>query len=273
MKSLKKPAVILSFLVLGTLLFCAIFANQLMPYDPFLSGTDYLAAPGSQYLLGTDRLGRDILSRVIYGARISLSAGFFTTAISTVIGVTVGMLGGYFEKAVDSALMRITDIVMSFPTLMLILVVISILGRSLRNIILVLAFLGWPPLARVVRGNVLAIKQKDYIVACRVMGYSAPRIMLMHILPNILQPILVSATFDIARNILLESSLSFLGASVPMPTPSWGNMLSDIGSLTMLVRCPWLWLAPGLAILCCILATNVIGNAFLNVIDRSQKYI
>jgi peptide/nickel transport system permease protein len=264
---LRRPLNAAALLILLLMIICAIFAPLIAPYDPLPFGKDSLEAPGAQYWLGTDQLGRDILSRLIYGARISLSAGFITAGISAFIGIFVGLLSGYFGKGVDMLFMRLTDVFMTFPLLMLILVIISILGPSLKNIILVLGLLGWPPLARIVRGNVLSEKQREYVQACHVLGFSAARILCFHILPNIARPILVSITFSAAKNILLESSLSFLGVGVPLPTPSWGNMLSDINSLTMLTEYPWLWLPPSLAILLCVLAVNFLGDALVDAMD------
>lgn len=270
---LEYPIAVISLLVICLLVFCAIFASWIAPYDPLVSGNDYLTAPCRQYLLGTDQLGRDIFSRLVYGARISLVAGFVTTLLSVVIGTFVGLISGYFGKSVDTVLMRMTDVVMSFPDLMLVLVIISILGSNLTNIIFVLGFLGWPSLARLVRGNVLAIKELDYVASCQVLGYSAWRIMFGHILPNLKHVIFVTATFGVARNILLESSLSFLGVGIPLPIPSWGNMLSDVKSLVMLAKYPWLWVAPGLAILTCVLAVNFLGNVLLDMTDTKNLYL
>ncbi|MDR1194562.1 MAG: ABC transporter permease [Peptococcaceae bacterium] len=263
----RRPATVVSLLLLFSLIFCGIFAPWLAPYDPFLMGKTVLAPPDAGHWLGTDQLGRDNLSRLLYGARISLATGFLTVGISAFLGVTVGLVSGYYGKAVDLVLMRVTDIFLSFPLLMLILVVVSVLGASLRNIILVLGCLGWPALARLVRGETLAVKQRDYIQICRVLGFSGPRIMLAHILPNIARPILVAATFAVAKNILLESALSFLGVGVPLPAPSWGNMLAGIQSISLLTKYYWLWLAPGLAILLCALAVNFLGEALMEALE------
>lgn len=266
-KILQHRTAAVSILILAMIVSSAIFASVLAPYDPLQMGHGTFEAPGKEHLFGTDQLGRDILSRVIYGARASLLVGFLSVALSVCIGVAAGLISGYYGGVADSVCMRIADVFMSFPLLMLILVVVSIVGASLKNMILILGLLQWPALARLVRGNVLSVKQEGYIKACQIQGFSSGRIMFVHILPNIMRPILVSATFNIAKNILLESSLGFLGMGVPLPTPSWGNMLSGIRSWTMLTKYYWLWLPAGLAILVCVLAVNFLGDALMDIMN------
>lgn len=253
--------------VLALLVFCAIFAPLLAPYDPNKMVGSFSSAPNLQHLLGTDQVGRDVLSRVIYGTRISLLVGFSSVGIGLSLGILLGLASGYLGGWIDMIIMRITDIVMSFPYIMLILVVAGIVGPGLLNIILILGFLNWPSVARLVRGNVLAIKETDYVKASIVQGFRTKRILFSEILPNTIAPILVFATSGIAWAILDEAALSFLGFGVQPPTASWGNMLNGAQSLTILTSKPWLWLPPGIAIILTVLSINFIGDALRDALD------
>ena len=188
-------------------------------------------------------------------------------AISAIIGTVLGLISGYFGGMIDGIVMRITDIFMSFPYILFILVVASIVGPGLTNIILILGVLGWPGIARLVRGNVLAIKQSDYVKASIALGYSTPRILFKHILPNTVAPILIYATSGVAGAILDEAALSFLGLGVQPPDASWGNMLSNAQSISILTDQPWLWIPPGIFILLTVLAINYIGDALRDALD------
>ncbi|WP_411678369.1 oligopeptide ABC transporter permease [Caproicibacter sp.] len=264
---LKHKLAVAGVLVVLLLIVCALFAPAIAPHDPNAITNNFNAAPSAEYPLGTDRVSRDVLSRLIFGTRVSLTVGFLTVAISVVIGTVLGLISGYFGKAIDMLIMRICDIFMSFPQLMLILVVVSIVGPNTRNITLVLGLLGWPQVTRLVRGNVLSVKQSDYMKACTALGYHVPRKLFKHILPNTLAPILVNATFGIAGNILMEAGLSFLGLGVQPPTASWGNMLTDAQSLTILTSQPWLWVPPGVMIMLSVLAVNFVGDGLRDAID------
>ncbi len=263
--------------VLGLIVFCLIILSALLapvisPSDPYAISGDFAAAPSDAHMLGTDQVGRDLLSRLIYASRVSLSVGVGAVAIYVVIGTVLGAMAGYFGKWVDMIIMRITDVFMSFPYLMVILVLVSIMGPSLFNIVVVLGLLGWPAIARIVRGSVLSIKEMDYIKAGIALGYSTPKIVFQHILPNCLAPILVNATFGIAQAIIMEASLSFLGMGVQPPTASWGNMLTEAQSLTVLSSQPWLWVPPGLMILLAVLSINFMGDGLRDAMDpRSLK--
>lgn len=245
----------------------AIFAPVIAPADPNEITGDFGVEPSEDYLLGTDLVSRDVASRLIYASRVSLAVGIGAVAIYVVIGTVLGALAGFFGKWVDMVIMRLTDIFMSFPYLMVILVLVSIMGPSLYNIIIVLGLLGWPGIARIVRGSVLSIKEMDYVKAGIALGYSTPKIVFQHILPNCLAPILVNATFGIASAIIMEASLSFLGMGVQPPTASWGNMLTEAQSLTVLSTQPWLWVPPGLMILLAVLAINFIGDGLRDALD------
>ncbi|MCS1384491.1 ABC transporter permease [Lysinibacillus sphaericus] len=253
------------FLAIVTMV--AILAPIFAPFDPAEITGEFSAPPSLQHLLGTDQVGRDVLSRVIYAARVSLAVGIGAVAISAIIGTVLGLISGYFGGMIDGIVMRITDMFMSFPYILFILVVASIVGPGLTNIILILGVLGWPGIARLVRGNVLAIKQSDYVKASIALGYSTPRILFKHILPNTVAPILIYATSGVAGAILDEAALSFLGLGVQPPDASWGNMLSNAQSISILTDQPWLWIPPGIFILLTVLAINYIGDALRDALD------
>ena len=245
----------------------AVFAPLIAPKSPYAVENLFGAAPSSSHVLGTDQVGRDVLSRLVYGVRISLIVGIGTMILSVSIGTILGLISGYFGGKIDMIIMRITDIFMSFPQMMLILIIVSIVGPGLKNIIWVLGLLGWPGITRLVRGNVLSIKQMDYIKSAVVLGFNTPRLLFSHVLPNTMAPILVNATFGIARAIIYEASLSFLGMGVQPPTASWGNMLTDAQALTVLTTKPWLWFPPGIMIIFTVLAFNFIGDGLRDAFD------
>lgn len=255
---------------LAIVVVCALLAPWIAPYDPVQIQDAFGAAPNAKYLLGTDQSGRDVLSRLIYASRVSLLVGVASTGIAMVIGVVLGLVSGYFGGWMDMLLMRITDMVMAFPYIMLILVVASLVGPGMWNIIFILGFLNWPGVARLVRGNVLAIKESNYIKAAKVSGLSTPRILFGQILPNTVAPILVNATSGIALAILDEAALSFLSMGVQPPAASWGNMLNGAQSLTILTSQPWLWLPPGLAIVLTVLSINFMGDALRDALDPTN---
>ncbi|MBA9088174.1 peptide/nickel transport system permease protein [Fontibacillus solani] len=267
----KHKLAVAGLFVIGFLTLCAIFAPFLTPYDPTTVTESFGAAPSMQHWLGTDQVGRDQLTRLLYAARVSLAVGIGAILISAIIGTILGLVSGYFGGWVDNIIMRLTDIFMSFPYIMLILVVASIVGPGLVNIILILGVLGWPGVARLVRGNVLSVKESDYVKAGYVLGFSHTRMLFSHILPNVIAPILVYATSGVAGAILDEAALSFLGLGVQPPTPSWGNMLSSAQSLTVLTSQPWLWLPPGLMIILTVLAINFVGDALRDALDPKNN--
>lgn len=259
-----------AFMLVVTL--AALLAPWIVPYNPTEITDSFAAAPSFQHWLGTDMVGRDMFSRVVYAARISLSVGIGAVVISAAIGTTLGLVSGYFGGWLDGLIMRITDMFMSFPYIMFMLVVASLVGPGLTNIILILGVLGWPGVARLVRGNVLAIKQSEYVKASVVLGFRTPRILLRHVLPNTIAPILVYATSGVAGAILDEAALSFLGLGVQPPDASWGNMLASAQSISVLSSNPWLWLPPGIMILLCVLSINYIGDAMRDAFDpKSYK--
>lgn len=267
----KHKLAVAGLFVIGIMAVCAIFAPWIAPYHPSAITDSFGEGPTWSHLLGTDQVGRDVLSRIIFAARVSLSVGIGSVLISAVIGAVLGLISGYFGGWIDGVIMRITDMFMSFPYIMLILVVSSIVGPGLKNIILILGLLGWPGVARLVRGSVLSIKQTEYIKASVALGYKIPRILFNHILPNATAPLLIYATSGVAGAILDEAALSFLGLGVQPPTASWGNMLASAQSLTVLTDKPWLWVAPGVMIVLCVLSINFIGDALRDAMDPKNR--
>jgi peptide/nickel transport system permease protein len=257
----------LGLVIIAILILCAIFAPLIAPRSPYQIGREFEAPPGREHFLGTDQVGRDVFSRLIYASRVSMSVGMGVVLLSTLLGVFLGLQSGYFGGAVDMIIMRVADVFMSFPSLILIMVITTIFGPGLDRIIFVMGILGWPSVARLVRGNILAIKQMDYIKSAVTLGLKNRRILLLHVLPNTISPILVQATFGIAGAIIMESALSFLGLGVNPPVASWGNMLTDAQSLTTLTARPWLWAPPGLMIFVSVLSFNFVGDGLRDALD------
>ena len=238
----------------------ALFAPVIAPYDPLGQNLDQDLIPhSSEHWLGTDKLGRDILSRIIYGGRISLLVGITTVALSLAIGIVIGSLSGYFGGWIDQMLMRLVDILMAFPGILLAIAFTAVLGPGLDHVILALCLIGWTSYARLVRGEILSLRERDFIQAARSLGCRPKRIILRHLLPNLLPPLLIQSTFGLAAAIVAEGSLSFLGLGVEPPTPSWGAMLND-GRQFLLVA-PHLTTYPGLALMLTVLALNLVGDA------------
>ncbi|BBN98026.1 oligopeptide ABC transporter permease [Sporolactobacillus terrae] len=252
------------------ILLIALLAPVIAPQDPAKIFNEFEAPPSAAHWLGTDPVGRDVMSRLIFGAQVSVAVGIGAVAIYVAIGIVLGLVAGYFGGWVDMLIMRLTDVFMSFPYFMVILVLVSIIGPSLFNITLVIGLLGWPAIARLVRGSVLSIKEMDYVKAGVALGYSTPKILFQHILPNALAPILVNATFGVASAIIMEASLSFLGMGVRPPAASWGNMLTQAESITVLSSQPWLWIPPGLMILLAVLSVNFIGDGLRDAIESQN---
>lgn len=245
---------------------CAVLAPLLAPYDPaeqVLSNA--LLPPSPSHLLGTDEFGRDVFSRVVFGARASLLVGLMAVGISTLVGTALGQIAGYWGGRVDDVLMRIMDALLSFPALMLALIINTILGTSLSNAIIAITVVTTPGFARLARGSTLALREQEFVQAARVLGASSTRIMTRHILPNILAPLIVNGSNQIAAAIITEGSLSFLGLGVQPPTPSWGSMLRT--AYSYMDTSPWLALAPGVAIMVTVLGFNFLGDALRDALD------
>ncbi|MCB1213881.1 MAG: ABC transporter permease [Deltaproteobacteria bacterium] len=244
----------------------------LIPYSPDDYDLDaILEAPSLKHPLGTDDQGRDLLSRIIHGSKISLSVGFIAVGIYVSIGLLLGALAGYFGGKTDFLLSRLIEIVICFPTFFLILTLVGVLERSLFYIMLAIGLTGWTGIARLVRGEFLKLKNQDFMTAARTLGLSDTRLIFYHLLPNSLAPVLVSATFGMASAILIESSLSFLGFGVPPPTPSWGQLLSSARGFMDMAW--WLALFPGLAIFLSITTLNLLGEGLRDVLDPKLKRV
>ncbi|SOD02045.1 ABC-type dipeptide/oligopeptide/nickel transport system, permease component [bacterium JGI 053] len=265
----RKNRLAIAGLVVMLLLYLVTLVTPLIaPYDPVEQGNIILSrylAPSMQHLMGTDKFGRDIFSRVLYGARISLSIGFIAVGISITLGTLIGALAGYFGGIVDGILMRFTDMMLSFPRLVLLIVVIALFEPSIYIVVIVLGLTGWMGTARLVRGEVLSLREREFVQAARALGMGDWRIIFRHVIPNTMAPVIVSATLGIGQTILTEASLSFLGLGVQSPTPSWGNMVSD--GRDALVNAWWIATFPGLAIVVTVVAFNLLGDGLRDALD------
>ncbi|MFB6363129.1 oligopeptide ABC transporter permease [Paenibacillus elgii] len=257
-----------SLWVMGVLILLALFAPVIALHDPAEQDLmSRLKPPSAEHWFGTDDLGRDLFSRVLYGARVSLSVAIFSVILNLLIGITVGSLAGYYGGKVDGFLMRIVDILLSFPTFFVLITVVTVLKPNLFNIIVVFVAFGWMSKARLLRGQILSVKNREFVDAARTIGMSDFRIIFVHILPNAIAPIIVSATLQMGTMILTESSLSFLGLGIQPPTASWGNLLQSAQSLTILNNAPWYPFIPGFMIFLTIMCFNFIGDGLRSAFD------
>ncbi len=248
----------------------AIFAPLVAPYPPIEQNfTAYLTAPNSAHLFGTDEQGRDLLSRVIYGSRISLRIGIIAVSIGAIAGLACGLVAGYYGGWVDTVIMRWMDIMLAFPEILLALAIVAILGPALTTVMIGVGIASIPHYTRVVRGSVLSVKQAEYISAARVVGCSSARIIVRHVLPNTIAPVMVLATTGTAAAIITGAALSFLGLGVQPPAPEWGSMLSN--GRTYLQHAPWIVTFPGLAIMVTVIAINLFGDGLRDTLDPRLK--
>jgi peptide/nickel transport system permease protein len=256
------------------LILVAIFAPLFAPKDPLFQYSDGLSeigAPhglGKNFLLGADQSGRDVLSRLIYGARVSLTVGIVATALASFIGVIIGAISGYIGGWVESLLMRLTDIVLAFPILLFCIALIAVTGPSTKNVVLVIAFAYWTYLARIIRSQVLSLKEREFVIAARSLGLTTPQIIRRHIIPHLIPTIIVYSTLGVATSILIEASLSFLGIGVPLPQASWGEMISE--GQKYFQSAPWLLVAPGVTMIIAVLAFNLMGDWLTDLFDTSS---
>jgi peptide/nickel transport system permease protein len=253
--------------LVGVLVLAAALAPVIAPFDPVRDAdlNNYLRPPGAPFLLGTDTFGRDVFSRMIYGARISLGVGIAVQASAVAIGVTLGLLAGFFGGRVDQLIMRLTEVVFAFPGLLFAIAIMAVIGPSLYNVFLALGLVSWTSLARVVRGQVLSLKEQEYVEAARAVGASNARIIVRHIVPNTLAAVTVLVTLGIGGAILAEAGLSFLGLGAQPPEPSWGSMLS--AGRDYLLQAPWLSVYPGLAIFLTVMGFNLLGDGIRDLLD------
>src|SRR5213592_4514459 len=252
------------------LLLVAIGAPLISPYDPNVQDTSRrLEAPSKQHLLGLDDLGRDVLSRIVWGARISLMVGFSVVILASLVGVTLGAISGYFGGIIDTLIMRLTDILLAFPGILLAIALVAVLGPKLPNVILALATIGWVGYARLVRGQVLKVREMEYVTAAKALGAKSPRVIIRHVLPNVINPVIVMATLGLAGAILSEAALSFLGLGVHPPTPSWGAMLT--AGRRYLGLANHLAIFPGAAIMAAVMGLNFLGDGLIDALDPKYR--
>lgn len=249
----------------------AVFAPWLAPHNPITGDLKnaYLVEPGSRFLLGTDTQGRDVLSRVLYGARLSLSVGVISQSVSVTLGVLLGLLAGYYGRWVDALVMRLADITLAFPTLLLLIAVAAAVKPSLPVVFVVIGIVGWAGMARLVRSQVLVLRHSEFVLAARALGARDRRILLRHLLPNVRTQVIIAATLGIAGAIMAEAALSFVGLGAQPPTPSWGAMVADGRDLLRVA--PWISLAPGLAIGAAVLGFNLVGDALREAYDPKLR--
>jgi peptide/nickel transport system permease protein len=263
-----RPGVVGGIFVIALIL-VALFAPVVAPYSPTEKVGVRADPPTSEFLMGNDEIGRDVFSRLLYGTRVALVVGIGAIAIAVAIGVTVGATSGYFGGIVDTVLSRVVDTLMAFPLLALLVTLSALFAPSLRNVVIVIGVTVWASYARVVRADVMSLREREFVVAARSIGAGDRRIIGRHILPNIVGPVIVLASLDIGSIIILESALSFLGLGVQPPTPSWGGMLSAGRSL--LRNAPHIAVAPGIAIMLTVLAFNLLGDGLRDALDPRQR--
>jgi peptide/nickel transport system permease protein len=271
-KFMKNKLAVFGAIVLFLIILMALFAPVLANHDPAkLNLLDKLQPPSAEHYLGTDDLGRDIFSRLVYGARVSLLVGFASVLGFITIGTVIGSVAGYYGGRIDALLMRFVDIVISFPSIFLLITIVSIFEPSLTKLIIVFALISWTFTARLVRGEFLSLRTREFVLAARTMGMRSSRIIFSHILPNAVGPIIVAATLGVGGVILAESALSYLGLGIQPPTPSWGNMLQGAQNFTIMLKAWWYPLFPGLMILITVLAFNFIGDGLRDAFDPKMK--
>ncbi|ELY95348.1 binding-protein-dependent transport systems inner membrane component [Natrialba chahannaoensis JCM 10990] len=256
--------------MVGVLGLVVVFGPTIVPHDPMEHAhANRLQGPSLEHPLGTDELGRDVLARLVYGARVSLGIAILVTAIRVVLGTVVGLVAGYVGGIVDELLMRLVDIQLAFPGLILALVIAGILGPSLRNLMIALAVVGWSTYARVVRGSVLSVKERDYVTAAQLVAMSRRRIAIRHLLPSVIHPVMVLATLNLGTVVLATAGLSFIGLGAQPPTPEWGTMI-DSGS-NYILDAWWLVTAPGVAIMFTVMGFNLLGDGIRDFLDPKQQ--
>ena len=244
-----------------------------MDLDPFTTDAEagFNTPPSAQHILGTDDVGRDLFARLLYGGRISLLVGIASTCVSVLIGVPLGLIAGYYRGIWETIIMRAADIFMSFPSMILILVLVAVFGPSIFNVTVVIGVLGWTSIAKLIYGNTLSLREKEYIEAARAMGMKNRKIICTEILPNAIAPVWVTIAFRVSSGILTESSLSFLGLGVQTPQASWGNIIFAAQNLLVLTARPWVWIPPGICIILVVVGFNFIGEGVRDALDPKMK--
>jgi ABC-type dipeptide/oligopeptide/nickel transport system permease subunit len=261
----------LGLALVGLVVVAAVLAPWIAPFDPLTGDLRhaYLLSPGGRFLLGTDSQGRDVLSRVLYGARLSLSVGLISQSVAATLGILLGLIAGYYGRWVDALVMRLADVTLAFPTLLLLIAVAAAVRPSLPVIFLVIGVVGWAGMARLVRSQVLVLKRSEFVVAAQALGALDRRVLLRHLLPNVRTQVIIAATLGIGGAIMAEAALSFVGLGAQPPTPSWGAMVSDGRDLLRVA--PWVSFAPGIAIGLAVLGFNLVGDALREAYDPSLR--
>lgn len=267
----RDPLFRLGVILVSLIVVAAIFAPWLAPGDPYRGdlANDSLAPPGRHFLLGADAQGRDVLSRVLYGARISLLVGIVSQTVAVVLGVTLGLIAGYYRRSTDLVIMRLADITLAFPSLLLLIAVAAAVKPSLPVIFVVIGAVGWAGMARLVRAQVLVLSRSEYVNAARALGATDRWILLRHLLPNVQAPVIITATLGIAGAIMAEAALSFVGLGAQPPTPSWGSMVSEGRDLIRVA--PWVSVVPGLAVGMAVLGFNLVGDGLREALDPTLE--
>jgi peptide/nickel transport system permease protein len=267
---LKNFAFTAGLILTVALIIVAVAAPLLSPFDPDAQDTARrLEAPSHGHWLGLDDLGRDVLSRIVWGSRVSLRVGFSVVILASLIGTTLGAMAGYFGGWMDTLIMRVTDILLAFPGILLAIAMVAVLGPSLNNVIVALVTIGWVGYARLVRGQVLKVREMEYVTAAKAMGARSPRVIVLHVLPNVINPMIVMATLGLAGTILSEAALSFLGLGVQPPTPSWGAMLTSGRRYLGLANHLAIW--PGIAIMLAVMGLNFLGDGLIDALDPKYR--
>lgn len=273
-KFVRHRLALFGLVILLILVMLCVFAPLFTQYsDTEQDLRNFRRPPSATHVLGTDSFGRDVWSRLLYGGRVSLQVGIVAVSIYELIAIVLGSLAGYYGGKVDQLIMRAVDLVLCFPTLMVIIFMVAILGPSLLNTMIAIGLLGWTGPTRLVRGQILSIREMDYVLAARSVGIPDRRLIFRHVLPGVVPPLIVHATFGVASAILTEAGLSFLNLGIRPPEPSWGNMISQAQELVILEQMPWLWLPPGLAIMLAVLSINFIGDGLRDALDPRQRTV
>ena len=269
---LRHRLALLGLAVIALIALISVLAPVIGHLDPYKVDLAFFRKPPSPaHILGTDSAGRDVLSRLVVAGQVSLTVGLVAALVSSGIGLVLGSVAGAYGSWVDIVIMRVTDVVLSFPALVVIITLVALVGPSMLTLVLGIGLFFWPTACRIVRGLALSVREQDFYLAAQALGATRAHVIVRHMMPSVLSPLTVTATFAVAQAILLEAALSFLGLGIRPPQPSWGNMLSDAQSLTILESMPWLWLPPGLAIAITVLAINFIGDGLRDALDPRQR--
>lgn len=263
---------ILGMMIIAILIIISILGPYIIKHDPNANNLyNMYASPNSAHILGTDEVGRDVFSRLIYGGRVSLLVGFSAMFVQLILGIILGTISGFFGGFIDKVIMMIVDIIMCFPFFIIVITIAAIVGPNIWNLIGIIGFLSWPKIARIIRAEIMSLKDNDYIMAAKAMGLNNVEIIINHLLPNVISAIIISATLAIAEGILSEAALSFLGMGVRPPMPSWGNMLSSAQNVTTLQRQWWLWVPAGTMVIIVVISINLLGDGLRDYLDPKNK--